>query len=541
MRTARLSLWSAGAVLGLAGEWALYGWADPGKWVPDLAAGWSMIACGQVAWSRRPESRSGVLMAATGFTWFAGNFATVDAAWLAWLSAHALFLYRGPLVHLVLTYPRGRLAGRLDRAGVGGGYAAAVVTPVWQSESATIVLAGCLVVIAGHSYLHATGRERREQRAGWQAATFVALILAGAAAVRLAVPTQRAQDATLLASELALCVLAVALLTGLLEAPWARANLTDLVVELGEIQSGTLRDALARTLHDPTLQLGYWAPDAGAYVDDAGRPLELPHTHGSRALTRIDRDGRAVAALVHDPAVLDDPRLLAAVSAASRLAASNARLQAEVRAQLVELEASRRRLLRSADAERQRLERRLRNGAERRLLRLKRTLAQARRDTRAGPEVVERIDGAEAQLGRTLAELRELAQGLHPRAVTEHGLAGALVAVAEQSPVPVELSLSADQLPKDIETAVYFVCSEALANVAKYSSASRVSVDVTVGGGMTRVAIADDGVGGADPASGSGLRGLADRVETLGGSLLVESPPGSGTRVVAEFPLDDLR
>src|SRR5215212_9603439 len=117
MRAFRLWLWPAGAVVGIAAEQVYFGWDDTGDWLPDLAVGWTLIACGLVGWSRRPESRSGVLMAATGFAWFAANFA----------SEQALYLHRGPLIHLVLSYPYGRLGGRVDRAVVGIAYAAAVI------------------------------------------------------------------------------------------------------------------------------------------------------------------------------------------------------------------------------------------------------------------------------------------------------------------------------------------------------------------------------------------------------------------------------
>jgi len=490
----RFSLWPAGVALGVVGEWVLYGWGDPSHWVPDLAAGWSMIGCGLAAWSLRPQSNAGVLMTATGFSWFAGNFVTADSTWLAWLSAHALFWYRGPLVDLVLSYASRRRASLIDRTAISGGYAAAVITPIWQSEAASVVLAGCLAGVASASYLRAVGRERRQRLAAWQATTFIGLVIAGGAAARLINASQSVRDARLLSQALGLCVLAFALLAGLIARPWERAPLTDLVVELGEARSGTLRTALARTLGDPTLQVGCWSPDGAGYVDEAGRPLELPPPGADRSVTRIEREGQAVAALIHDPAVLDDPGLAGALAAASRLAASYARLRAEVRTQLVELRSSRLRLLRAGVAERRRLEQRLRDGAERRLLRLEQMLEQARAahpETR--PELLEKLGRAEQQLLGTLAELRELAHGLHPHALTEHGLAGALVSLGERSPVPVELSVAIGRLPEEVEAAVYFVCSEALANVAKYASASNVSVSVAIGDGVARVEIADNG------------------------------------------------
>jgi signal transduction histidine kinase len=535
MRLFRFALWPAGAALGILAEQLYFGWGDARHWVPDLVTGWSLIACGLIGWSRRPESRSGALMAATGFAWFAGNFATADLGPLDWLAAHALYLYRGPLFHLVLSYPRGRLAGRIERAAVAVGYAAAIVTPAWRSGTTTIVLASLLVGVAGRSYLRSAGRERRERLVALQATAFLGAVLAADALVRLAVSTPDAKDATLLANEAALVALAVSLLAGLLRWPWERAEVTDFVVELGEARSGTLRDALARALGDPTLELGYWLSESGAYVDGAGHPLELPAARSNRAVTRVERDGQAVAVLVHDPAVLDDPGLVEAVAAAARLAASNARLQAEVRAQVSELQESRRRLVRAGDEARRRLEQRLHGGAERRLVALGQVLERASGNTsRSGAAEIERASG---QLARTLTDLHDLAGGLHPRALTEKGLAAALASLVRGSPVPVELRVPAERLPAEVEAAAYFICSEALANVAKYASASRVVVRVTADERRALVEVVDDGVGGADPAHGSGLRGLADRAEALGGTLGLESPPDGGTRLSAELPV----
>src|SRR5512133_2103418 len=535
MRLFRFALWPSGAALGILAEQIYFGLGDARHWVPDLVTGWSLIACGLIGWSRRPDSRSGVLMAATGFAWFAGNFATAGLGPLDWLAGHALYLYRGPLVQLVLSYPRGRLAGRIERAAVALGYLAAIVTPAGRSGTTTIVLASLLVGVAGRSYLHAAGRERRERLAALQATAFLGAVLAGDALVRLAVSTPEAKDATLLANEAVLVALAVSLLAGLLRWPWERAEVTDFVVELGEARSGTLRDALARALGDPTLELGYWFPESGAYVDAAGYRLELPTAGSARAVTRVERDGQAVAVLVHDPVVLDDPGLVEAVTAAARLAASNARLQAEVRAQVSELQESRRRLVRAGDEERRRLEQRLREGAERRLVALEHVLERA--SGNASRSRTAETERASAQLARALADLNDLARGLHPRALAEKGLAAALASLARRSPVPVELAVLAGPLSAEVEAAAYFVCSEALANAAKYASASRVVVRVTADDRAALVEIVDDGVGGADPAQGSGLRGLADRGEALGGALRLDSPPGGGTCLSAEIPL----
>lgn len=518
------ALWPAAVAVGVAAEWVAFGWGDAGAWLPDLAVGWTFIACGLVAWSRPAESRTGVLLTLTGFAWFAGNFA-----------GPLVYLYRGPLVHCVLAYPSGRIPSRVAGVAVAVGYVAALVPAVGRSEIATIALAALLVAIALRGYFASVGRERRARILAVRAATAVGIVLGAAAAARLAFPAGDANDAVLLGYEVALVALAVGLLAELLRAPWERAPVTDLVVELGAVSSGTLRDALARALGDPTLRIGYWLPEAGAYVDAAGDRVELPERGEPRAVTLVGRDTQPLAALVHDPAVLDDAGLVNGVAAAARLGAANARLQSEVRDQLADLVSSRRRLVEAGDDERRRLELRLRDGAVRRLEALAQSLARA--SPAAGSTTCERVGAARDQLGRALADLHELALGLHPRELVEEGLEGAVGALAARSPVPVDLDVAAGRLGPEAEAAAYFLCSEALTNVAKYASASRVAIRIAQTDGRLEVEVADDGVGGADPARGSGLRGLKDRVEALGGTLRVDSRPGKGTRLDAAIPL----
>jgi signal transduction histidine kinase len=532
-RRGGLLLWPAGVVLGLMAEWRQYGWADPGHWVPDLLTGWTLIGCGLAGWARRPQSRSGLLLAAAGFAWFVPDFATTGVAVLGWLGGHALYLHRGLLGQLVLTYPRGRSRGRVEGAAVAVGYVAAVVTPVWRSLVGTVALAVVLVAVAVRGYVRATGGERRMRRSALQATVLFAAGTATITLVRFAVPGRAADAATLLAYEVMLCALAAGLLVGLVRWPWERAEVADLVVELGEVRSGTLRDELARALGDPSLQVGYWLPDSAAYVDAAGHALAVPEPGSGRSATMVERDGQPLAVLVHDPAVLEDPGLAGAVSSAAGLAAANARLQAEVRSSLAEIAASRRRVLAAADEERSRLEHRLRDGAQRRLDDLAETLRLARRS--AGPGAAERITQAELQLTRTQEDLGRLARGLHPRQLSEQGLGAALATLADDFPLPVDLAVPATGISLTVAACVYFICSEALANVAKHASASRVQISVTPRAGGITTEVTDDGVGGAD-LQGRGIRGLADRVETLGGTLTVTSAPGQGTRVSAVIP-----
>src|SRR6266542_1794971 len=339
-----------------------------------------------------------------------------------------------------------------------------------------------------------------------QAAAGLSLVLAGTAAARLLLPPEEVSGPSLLVYEVALCVLAVTLLAGLLVAPWQRAVVTDLVVELGEARSGTLRGELSRALGDPSLEVGYWLPDRAVFVDAEGGVLRLPAPGSGRSVTTVEREGQPVAVLVHDPAVLEDPGLLEAVTSAARLAAANARLQAEVRARVVELAASRRRILAARDEERRRLERRLHDGAEARLEELAAPLRRGRRSA-TDKRTREQLAHAEDQLTQTLEELRRLGHGLHPRVLSEQGLESALAALAKDLPLPVDINVAGARLPRRVAVVAYFVCADALT-----AREDRVKVEIT-----------DDGVGGADPAHGSGLRGLADWVETLNKTLQIKN------------------
>jgi signal transduction histidine kinase len=233
---------------------------------------------------------------------------------------------------------------------------------------------------------------------------------------------------------------------------------------------------------------------------------------------------------VHDGELLRDSELLRSVTEAARIAVSNVGLQHDIRRRVDELDASRRRIMESAEVERRRLERQLREGAERRLAEVGEMLALIESGGAA-------LDQARAELEHARAELRELAQGILPQLLTRHGLASALGDVARRVGVPVELRVAVSRLPETVEAAVYFVCSEALANIGKHARAGSARIDVRQRDGVLLAEVADDGIGGASPEAGSGLRGLADRVEGLGGTLVVDSPPGRGTTLRVELPL----
>jgi signal transduction histidine kinase len=516
MRRPAVAVAVAGLAVAVAAELASYLPEEPGLAAADATVGLAFIGLGVVAWERAPSSRSGLLMVATGFAWFAGSFASA-----------ALFLHRGPLVHLLVGYPRGRLRSRLEQLVVGAAYVDGAVYWLARQDAVTIALSLAVVVAALVGYLGAGGAERRARAAALVAALAVALVLGLGAVGRLA---DVGADATgLWVYQGVLVLVAVGLFADLLWGRWTQAAITGLMVDLGEPeQAGTLRAKLARAVGDPSLLVAYRLPDDDGYVDEAGRRVELAAAGENRAVTYLQEGGEQIGALVHDAAVLDDPDLVSAVAAAAGVAVANARLQAEIRARVSEVEASRRRIVEASDAERRRLERELHEGAERRLAHVTELLAE-----RGAP-----VTDLQRELQAARATLTEFARGMHPRTLTEAGLAAALAELSERSPVPVQVSAPEERLEPAVEAAVYFVCSEALANVAKYAQASQAVVNVQRRAGLVVIQVEDDGVGGADPARGSGLRGLADRVEALQGRLRIESPPGGGTRLLAEIPLN---
>jgi signal transduction histidine kinase len=315
------------------------------------------------------------------------------------------------------------------------------------------------------------------------------------------------------------------------------AALSELVARLGE-RPGALRDAVADALGDPSLEVAYWLPERDEWVGADGASFALPDGDARRACTPVERDGRPVAMLVHDAAVADERELVNAVGGAAALALENERLDAELRANVKELRASRTRIVESADAARRRIERDLHDGAQQQLVALALRLGSARSRIERDPgAAAELLDEAAADLDAAIRDLRELARGIHPAVLSDRGLGPALEALASRIPLPVEITeLPGERLPPAIEAAAYFVVAEAITNVARYARATHAEVAVTRDDGRVLVRVADDGVGGADPAAGSGLRGLADRVAALDGRLEVVSPAGGGTTVRAVMP-----
>jgi signal transduction histidine kinase len=520
----------------------------------------SYVLCGLIAWWRRPDSRLGPLMVVAGFVAGLSN-----AAWSndPVVRAVGLTFDLLPLVlflHLFLAFPDGRLAGRASRIVVATGYAVAlggqvlvmalgafgpenVFAVVELPSVGNAVHIGMLVAIAGLALaglavLAARGRRRGRPRR--RAVTLLVdafalgllmiavLLLWGLFPSPYFVVVQRL---TLLVLGLA----PVAFLFGVLDTYLGRAAVGQLFVRLREDPTD-LRDALARALRDPSLSLVYWLPEYQTWADDDGHPIRLPDGV-DRAATVIDRDGEPVAALLHDPSLAEEPALLDAVTAAAAIALENGRLQAELKARLEELRGSRTRVLEAGQRERQRLERNLHDGAQQRLIALSLDLGVLEHRLAGDPQARAALSQAKQELALSLDELRDVARGLHPAVLSGHGLAVALESVTARAPVPVRLTVRLDgRLADPVEVAAYYVVCESLANVGKHARATTSTVEVERVGDTLVVEVVDDGVGGADTERGTGLRGLADRVEALGGRLRVWTPVGEGTRVRAEIP-----
>jgi PAS domain S-box-containing protein len=686
-------LWSLGAsVLTLSSGHV----ADAERTVAlGLLVCWSFTLAGAVAWWRRPGHPFALLMMAAGLLSITGSLQGADNRWI--FTAGLLFanIATGLYVQAILAYPEGRLPSRAARALVGVAYLLVTVGALVELlfidtavgcagrcpenllavtddpgiadavDLATSLIGigvgfGVVVLLAGRIRRASAPRRRALLPMLTASAVTAAFFIAHLIAHQVSEPLARDLSAGTMVS---LALVPLAFLLGLLRSQLAGLSVRELLVQLGRgVEPGGLRDALARALRDPSLAVAYWLPAAGGWVDQEGEPVELPEPGSGRAVTEIEQEGKRVAALVHDPVLLDEPGLLDAVGAATGLALANERLQAELRAyvhdlererdfsnaivgtvpsllvvfdaggriiefnraceqltgyradevrgrplwdlllpeaeraavqaalrpealpnenenhwltrggerrlilwrntavlgpgghvdfvigggiditerkaQEAEVKAQRARIVEAADAERRRLERNLHDGAQQRLVSLSLTLRLARARVQSEPPAAEQLlDTAAEELSQALADLRELARGIHPAILTDRGLAPALDALVARTPLPVDVEDGLPgRLPGPVEAAAYYVVSEALANASKYAAASAVTVTIRQVDGHAIVEVRDDGAGGADPAAGTGLRGLRDRVEALEGRLTVTSPLGAGTTIVAELP-----
>ncbi|MEV8017294.1 histidine kinase [Streptomyces sp. NPDC086554] len=534
-------------------------------------------AAGIAAWRLRPRSRTGPWMAAMGLVVLIANLnnglmlpaAMPGREVTVLFGVPALWLQFPVAGHLFLGYPSGRLHSRAERALVGAAFVLEAVAGVamlvtktavpicadWCGPSpvqlvadpqlylrlravfmvASVAFAGTALVLLIRRVLRSTPRQRRLLRFLIVVGGLAVLVLAGVQLLILAVyagHTGTKASAHLLEYALGwLSVLAlpIAFLVGLLRERLAFASVGTLVGRLERVSADAVEAALAEMLRDPLLRVAF--PTEDGWLDVSGRPYHPPHD-GSQSLTTLGDP--PVAALVHDPALSEDRQLLDAAAAAVRLSLENARLHAQVRAQLAEVRASRQRIASAADSERQRLERDLHDGAQQRLLGVGLTLGLLRGRMNDADER-ELIDELERELRAAIGELRDLAQGIRPAVLTDQGLAPALGSLARRAGIRVRLDVQiSGRLAPLIEVTAYYVVSEALQNIVKHADRADAWVRAVHRPGWLLVDISDQGPGGA--TMGSGLSGLTDRVTAVGGRLEIVSPPGLGTHVTAELP-----
>jgi len=493
----------------------------------------SFVTVGLVAWRVRPRNRIGPLMMAVGLAYLLCDLSVQIGA------RYVASLWLGLLAQLVLAMPTGRLSSSTQRALVACAYVVILLPAIdaatrsGDHDPLGLLMAWKQWITFGLSLAFLIVQIVRWSRASVTQRRLVAPVLGSCLVVTglfvLDKPTQHSE----LALKLALPLIPICYLIGLVYRRLDRAGVAGLVVRLGDVPRITrLSEELAATLHDPGVRLGFWAPARDDYVDADGQPM--PPVPADRVVTRIDRGGRRIAILVHDRALLDEPELVSAACAATALALENEQLQADLRSRLRELVASRARLVHAAESGRRQLERDLHDGVQQRLLAAAMMLGRAEHGTDQAL-----VTEAKGTVLATLAELRALCQGIHPPVLTERGLPGALRELADTAPILLDLDVTVGVgLSPEIESVAYYVVAEALTNAIKHADTAQAEVRVDRQGPRLVVRIEDHGRGGADPKSGSGLAGLADRVAAMGGELVVTSPVGHGTTVRAELPCE---
>jgi signal transduction histidine kinase len=544
--------------LSLAGDaW----WAS----VAELAAGWGLVAAGLAHWVRRPISRSGPLLAAAGLAWFLPE-AAIDqdvGSAVAFTAGLVLSAACGPLLaHAALTYPQDRLGSRGEVVVVAIGYLAAVgmlgvLSTVLYDPRAQL----CLDCPA--NLVHLGGSANAQQTSerlglwlvcGW---ALVAAALLGWRIARVSQPRRARVAAVLSPAAVYLALLAVDAAHGIgrgyqsddpadrrlwageavalvflaLGTGWdrlrrvrTRRELTRLVAELGAARSSRgVRDALVRALGEPDLVLMY--PIETGWIDSDGEPVVLPRTS---AVTRLMADGKPLAAIAHRPQALDDPELVVEIARAARPALDRERLEAEIRAQLQELRASRARIVTTADAERRRLERDLHDGAQQRLVALALDLRLARRHvTGEAPELDRDLAAAEEDLRLAVTDLRTVAHGIHPAILEQSGLSAALLALAEETPRLVLRELPNGRAPAAVESAAY----QLVAATLRRAPDDAVEVRGQLTGGRLALEVASE----TGPLES--VVDLEDRIGALDGQLTVQRSDGH-TMLVAELPCE---
>jgi signal transduction histidine kinase len=506
-----------------------------------ILVGWSFIGSGLLSWQPGQRNRLGLVLVFTGFAWFASMLSDAHNPVLYTIGQVLSPFYYAGFLYLILSFPSGRLRGKLDRA-----LMVVTIGLVAVINPATLLLADSQMLcrtcpanllqvarqdtaMMGLTYLVWIGAiavaltamglliVRWRRASSPQRRAVMPVVVAGAVAFAVLIASYGAAalgaataDAFGRVAWFALAAVPVAVLVVFIQRRLAQGAVAGLVIELGGRDTAAdLRGALSRALGDPSLALAYWYPDQSRYVNSDGKPVELPQPGAGRSSTLIERDGQPVAAVIHDPALQYNSALVDSVCAAAGMSLDNERLAAELRAKLAELQASRARLVQTADTERRRIERNLHDGAQQQLVALKISLGLARQLVTSLPEAAGLLSQTEHQAAEALEELRELARGIYPPLLADLGLPAALESQARKAAVPVTIEAEGiGRYPQQIEAAVYFCVLEALQNTAKYAQASAAHVTLCHDGPRLVFTVTDDGKG-FDPATtpkGTGLQ-----------------------------------
>lgn len=551
-------------------EFALYPGSEAGPvWILALFTvnGLVYAAAGLVAWWRRPSNRFGVIMVGGGLSWLAVALTNVGPGVLVAIGTVLAKLPLAVVVHMLLAFPSGRLRTTAARWTAAAAYLAAVALQVPLYLFAPAASPGGMLAVTASPVLTSAGTWV-QGCAGVATMAVTALILAGR--VRRATPPQRRvllpldlygiiallltpllpdviqpltglpPDATAVVQILVLGLVPVAFAAGMLRGGYARTGeLQELGAWLGADAAGRLplEAALARTLGDRSVQLAYWVPARRAYTGADGSPLPLPEAGSGRAAAAISLEGRRIGAILYDETLIADPGLVLAAGQLVAIAVDRQRLTAELLASQAALRESRARLVETADAERRRIARNLHDGLQTKLVLLALEAQRLADQPGTRPAAAAAATALRERIDAAAAELRELVHDVMPAPLIERGLAAAAEDLADRMPVPTRVEIGvAGALPAAVSATAYFVLAEGLANAVKHARAAKLDVRVTRDQDALVVEVCDDGVGGAAPGGGLGLRSLADRVDALGGRLLVDSRDGQGTQLRAELP-----
>lgn len=524
------------------------------------------LLAGLLAWYRRPSNRIGALILWAGMAVFLSAIFNTQIAVFVSIGAIAATLPLAAVVHLLHAFPSGRVRGTLPRATVIAAYVTALMlgAPRYLFDPAgpapglavadwpTAVIAGAVVQgVAGTAVMLVTAfvlLRRLVAATSEQRGTLLPLYGYGIVTVlfiplstRVLAPAFGWSSAVVGGAQLVvLGLIPVAFALAVLRGGFARTGeLEELGTWLGSAggERPALTSALAGTLGDPSLEVWFWVPERRAFVDVQGAPVADPEP-SSRGMEVVELEGRRIGAIVYDAHLIGEPELVRTAGQVVAIALDRERLTAELRASRRALRLSRERLVDAADVERRRIAQDLHDSLQMQLVLLALEAQQLANAHGTDPAAAERATALRKGIDAAAAELRQIVHAVMPAALVERGLAAAVEDLADRLPIPTEVELERGPLPNAVESTAYFVVSEALTNAVKHSGAHRIAVRIARDGSLLHVSVSDDGEGGATANDGAGLRGIADRVDVLGGSMTIDSPPGQGTRIHVEVPCE---